>query len=257
MNDATFKIQPDEPISILMPLLDEEDIIENVILEWIHEVIDYLPRGSEILLNDSSTDGSSAIIENLQKRFSCIHRLSTKREGFVAAARQLYMAAENEYIFFTDSDGQYVPEDFWVVSNKMFENPNSKPDLVHGYKVNRSDPFYRILGSRLFNIAASIGMKKRANDINSAFRLTRKSLVLKELSMCNKIPMLINAEIYLRMNAKNAIIIDAPVRHRSRPMGLSKSLPLQRYFKSGFMAMSGLVRLMFELYWTRKLVNKR
>ena len=42
-------IELSEPVSILMPVSNEADVIEEVVEEWVREVISHLPAGSELL----------------------------------------------------------------------------------------------------------------------------------------------------------------------------------------------------------------
>ena len=54
----------DQPVSILMPVCNEASVIESVLDEWINNVFQYLPEGSEYILEDGeSDDGTKDILE--------------------------------------------------------------------------------------------------------------------------------------------------------------------------------------------------
>jgi glycosyltransferase involved in cell wall biosynthesis len=116
-----MNIQLKEPVSILMPVCNEAEVIESVIEEWVQDVIKYLPEGSEFLFDEAaSTDGTREILQRMCKTYPFIKvTYNEKKDGFAASARRLYKAAKCPYVFFTDSDGQYVAADFWKLAKSI------------------------------------------------------------------------------------------------------------------------------------------
>lgn len=231
-----------EPVSILMPVCNEQDIIELVVKEWIEEVCCHLPDGSELVFDDCSTDGTNKILCNLAEKFPYIRVQWSPKDGFFRSAMRLYRAARCPLIFFTDSDGQYPPEEFWRIAPLI-----NTCDMVHGAKMNRCDPFYRVFASGVFNFIGRRLFHTKGTDINSAFRLMRKNALDAILGSVHVMPTLINAEIYLRMEHAGYLINDINVRHRKRLYGKSRGLPLGHFAKECFHASRGLLRLRDEL----------
>src|ERR1700683_1664765 len=131
------------PISILMPICNEVDVLDSLIDEWHRDVMQYLPSGSEMLFDDgASTDGTLEKLDKFQQTHPYIRVLRSKKEGFAPAARRLYQEARCPYVFFTDSDGQYVPSEFWKIVEGL-----KGYDIAHGAKVSRKDPMIRLVGS--------------------------------------------------------------------------------------------------------------
>ena len=56
------------PVSILLPVCDEEDVIEDVINEWNQKVLLKLPLGSEFVIEDASIDATPKILTKLKKK---------------------------------------------------------------------------------------------------------------------------------------------------------------------------------------------
>ncbi len=213
-----------EPVSILMPVCNEADVIDTVIQEWIDQVIRFLPEGSELILDDCSNDGTEKKLAALAQKHPFIRVNFAKRDGFYNSAMRLYRLSRCPLVFFTDSDGQYVPDEFWKIAACIADH-----DMVHGAKRNRQDPFYRIKASSLFNILLRRWFGSRCVDCNSAFRLIRRSVldsVLNEIKLFHMLP---NAELYLRAEAKGFRIKNIPVMHRPRQFAASRSLPLRRF----------------------------
>jgi glycosyltransferase involved in cell wall biosynthesis len=230
------------PVSILMPVCNEADIIEGVVGEWLSEVLDHLPSGSELVFDDSSTDGTEQILAQLAERDSRIRYYFSPRDNFFNAAMRLYRQARCPLIFFTDSDGQYVPADFWKVASALGDH-----HLAHGYKVGRKDPFYRIIASSIFNGTVYFLFGSHGKDVNSAFRLIRSELLDAVLDQIHCLPMMPNAEMYIRAEAQGFRIINVPVRHRARRFGKSRSLLLRRFGYQASIAFRGLLAIRAEL----------
>lgn len=222
VKSAAAKPTLDQPVSILMPICNEAAVIEGVLAEWDREVFSRLPAGSELLLDDAaSSDGTREILERLRKVYPYLGvNYMDKRDGFAAAARRLYHAAKNPWVFFTDSDGQYVPSEFWKLAPFT-----SSCDVIHGAKIGRQDPFIRRVASFFFNTIAHIFFDTHYTDINSAFRLMRRDTVLPILDRCCHMPTLLNAELLLRCEFEGLIICQRRVRHRARSDGGSRGLP--------------------------------
>jgi glycosyltransferase involved in cell wall biosynthesis len=230
----------DFPISILMPVFNEVDIIEEVIEEWVKDVFHFLPDGSEILIDEAaSTDGTREILTRMCEKYPFIRvTYNETRDGFAAAARRLYSSAKCPWLVFTDSDGQYIASEFWKLAKYI-----TRYDIIHGAKLARQDPFFRRLFSLLFNKWAVFLFQERYLDINSAFRLMKTEVVKELLPQLRIMPSLLNTELLLRCEFANYEIKQVYIMHRSRKHGSSRGLPTIRYFFEGFKAFLGLLQI--------------
>jgi glycosyltransferase involved in cell wall biosynthesis len=228
------------PLSVLMPVCNEADVIEGVVEEWVADVFKYLPEGSEFLIDDAeSSDGTREILDRLALKYPYLkveHRPT--KDGFPAAARRLYLRAKCPYIFFTDSDGQYIAADFWKLAKHV-----PAYDVVHGAKLGRKDPLPRRVFSSLFNKLSSFLVGTYYIDINSAFRLMKREVIEEVLPKVNVMPALINAEFLLRCELDNLAIKQVYILHRPRRFGTSRGLPVHRFFIEGFRAFRGLLKI--------------
>ncbi len=238
-----FKLR--EPVSILMPVCNEVDVIDEVVREWIEQVVRFLPEGSEMVLDDCSNDGTKERLIALAKEFPALRLNFAKRDGFFNTAMRLYRLSRCPLIFFTDSDGQYVPEQFWKIAAEI-ENH----DMVHGAKVDRKDPLYRIQASYVFNMLLRNWFHSACVDVNSAFRLIRRSTLTSVLDDIKHLRMLPNTEMYLRMEAKGFRIKNIMVSHRPRKYAKSRSLPFNRFGIECYRAFMGARRLKKEMVAT-------
>ena len=232
-----------QPLSVLMPVCNEADVIEATITEWANDVFAFLPAGSEFLIDEAaSTDGTREILARLCQKYDFLHvRNHDRKDGFAAAARRLYEAANCPLVFFTDSDGQYIAAEFWKLALHA-----GKFDLVHGAKVGRQDTFARKVASAVFNRIARFLFDVHYTDINSAFRLAKREALAAVLPSTHCMPTLINAELLLRMELNNASIKQVRVRHRARRFGVSRGLPPWGFLREAYLAYRGLASLKRE-----------
>ncbi len=230
-------------ISILMPVCNEAEVLEDVLEEWVRDVFQYLPSGSELVIDEAgSTDGTREILQGLCQKYAFIRILHhDTKEGFAAAARSLYNEARCPYVFFTDSDGQYVPSEFWKLVPFVGEF-----SFVHGAKIGRQDPFFRKVASALFNRIARFIFDVHYSDINSAFRIIRTDIVRELVPQLHCMPTLLNAELLLRAELDNRSIKQVHVIHRRRLRGASRGLPARLFLKESLAAYRGLCKLKAE-----------
>jgi glycosyltransferase involved in cell wall biosynthesis len=234
------QMQFPQPVSILMPICNEAEVIEGVIEEWVQEVIQFLPQGSELVFDEAaSTDGTREILSRMMIKYPFIRtQFNEKKDGFAAAAARLYMTARCPLVFFTDSDGQYVAEEFWKLAPYV-----SEYDIVHGAKIGRQDNFFRKVASAVFNRIARFVFDISYSDINSAFRIVKTPLAQELIQECNCMPTLLNAELLLRAEMDNKKIKQVRVLHRERKHGVSRGLPPAQFIKESYRAYLGLLKL--------------
>lgn len=239
MPDIRFPIfDLPEPVSILMPVCNEADVIEDVVEEWVREVISHLPIGSELLFDEAaSTDGTREILQRLTIKYPYINvEYYDTKDGFANAAKRLYGRAKCPWIFFTDSDGQYIASDFW----KLAKHVDGNNDLIRGAKIGRKDPLFRRLASAIFNKIIQFLFNINYLDFNSAFFLVRKDALCDILSRLNCMPTLINTELLLRLELENYSIKQLYILHRERKFGVSRGLSPSQFIQQSFKAIRGL-----------------
>lgn len=238
-----MRVIPKQPVSIVMPVCNEADIIEDVVEEWVNEVLQYLPEGSELFFDEAaSTDGTREILKRLQVKHPFIRlNFNPVKEGFAVAAKRLYREARCPLIFFTDSDGQYVPAEFWKLTPYIDDF-----DIVHGAKIGRQDPIYRKVASGVFNLIARFIFGIHYADINSAFRIVKKEVRDAILPNLGAMPTLLNAEFLVRAAYKNYLIKEISVVHRKRKHGVSRGLPPSQFLKECIRAFKAMLSLKNE-----------
>ncbi len=125
-----------QPISILLPVCNEADVIDGVLQDWL-KILEMLPKGSCLEFEDAnSKDGTVEKLMQYSSKYpqEVIVKFRPDRDGFSRALARLLVDAKNEWVFVADSDGQNDPKDFLHLK-KFHEGV----DFIKGIKFNRKD----------------------------------------------------------------------------------------------------------------------
>ncbi|MGH7801605.1 MAG: glycosyltransferase family 2 protein [Thermodesulfobacteriota bacterium] len=205
------------PVSVVMPVFNEEGIIERTVRDFYSEIVVHIHGSEMVIVDDCSTDKSPEILKKLAEELPSIRILRPAKNG--GHGKALRLAFENvkcDLIFHTDSDYQNDPKDFWNLYGEIEES-----DLVIGYRAVRHDPFPRLVVTRLVRLVNLVLFGFHIRDANSPFKLIRRSCLeecLKEVD-----PDVFAPSILLAVTArwKGYRLKEVPVTHFPRRTGRS------------------------------------
>ncbi|MGB7291077.1 MAG: glycosyltransferase family 2 protein [Thermodesulfobacteriota bacterium] len=203
------------PVSVVMPVYNEEGIIERTVRDYYSEIVDKIPGSEMVIVDDCSTDNSPLILKELSVELPNIRVLRTQENG--GHGRALRLAFENvrcDLIFHTDSDYQNDPRDFWKLYNEI-----EAEDLVIGYRAERNDPIPRLIITRLVILVNFVLFCFYIRDANSPFKLIRRGCLedcLKDIRNDVFAPSILLA---ITAKKKGYRLKEVPVSHLSRKTG--------------------------------------
>ena len=94
-------------LSIIIPCYNSEKYLKNCLNSFCNQIKRY-NKIEVILVNDSSTDGTSKILKSYGKKFKFIKILKNKKNLGVSLSRNLAInRSRGNYILFLDSDDYY------------------------------------------------------------------------------------------------------------------------------------------------------
>jgi glycosyltransferase involved in cell wall biosynthesis len=128
-----------------------------------------------VVVNDGSQDATGAVLAQLEQEFAPLLRVITHQQnrGYGGALRSGFAAATKPYVFYTDGDGQYDVGELPKLIGKMHPGVG----LVNGFKLERNDPWHRIVIGNLYNRFARFLFRVKIRDIDCDFRLIRRELL--------------------------------------------------------------------------------
>lgn len=236
---ATPDLPEDRPprLTVFLPVYNEASSIAGVLREF-SETVTAPARARLLVCEDGSTDGGREVLELLGRSLPLELVTSPNRKGYANAARDGLQRITTEFVFFSDSDGQYDPSDFWKIWNAR-----GSFDMVIGRKDERQERFYRIVLSRGFHLLVKAFTAVPLRDMDCGFRLIRREVVASVLPEVRSLKYSFWAEFSIIAYRKGFRILEVPVRHRPSLRGSTSIYSWNRLPRILVLQVLGLLNL--------------
>ncbi len=221
-------------ISAVLPVFNEVESLPGVVDELIL-VLESTRRSFEVILvDDGSTDGSSAWIEARARRDPRIRGILLERNvgqsGALVAGLQ---DARGDVIVTLDADGQNDPASIPNLLEALQD-----ADVVSGIRANRADSWRRRASSRIANAVRRAAIGDTISDVGCSLKAYRREAL-------EGIPLFNGAHRFLPAlcQFRGARVVEVPVLHRPRRHGTSKYGVGNRLFRG--------IRDLFGVRWLK------
>ncbi len=204
-------------ISIVIPLLNEAESIEEL-YQWIKQVMIKHKFSYEIIfIDDGSKDNSWKIISKIIETSTEVSGIRFSRNfGKSQALAAGFKNAQGDIIITMDADLQDSPEEIPQLYQKITQK---NFDLISGWKKKRYDSvLFKNLPSKLFNAAARFTSGLKLHDFNCGLKAYKKE-VIKTIKLSGEM------HRYIPVLAKNEgfdKITEQVVKHQARKYGHTK-----------------------------------
>lgn len=221
--------------SVIIPLKNEEDNIRDLVDE-LEPVMEGLGNPWELIcIDDGSTDGTRALLEQLAKKKKYLRLIVFKKNfGQSSAFDAGFKAAKGTYVITLDGDRQNDPKDIPGML-KLIDTC----DMVCGRRVHRQDPSLKKVISRLANALRSRLCQDGIHDTGCSLKIYRSSC-LKQIKMFDGMHRFLPALFII----EGFRVRETPVNHRERTQGKTK----YNLFNRSFNTLSDLLAVV----WMRK-----
>jgi phenylacetate-CoA ligase len=228
-------------LSIIIPCLNEEENLD-ILVKRTNDSLNKNNIDTEIILvDDGSTDGSQDVMQRLRDRYSNLIILRhEKTKGISEAWKTGLKQCKSKYVFTTDADLQYLPEDIPLLYSEILNGYDIvqgwREQVLDGYRLRR---IQSLAFSSVLNLVFSINLK----DAKSGFVVYKKEVfedILNHKFNYNYFHQLIT----VAAKSKNYTIKQLPVKFFKRNAGESflGHLPLRFIINT----LPDLVKAMFE-----------
>ena len=200
-------------ISAFFPTHNEQDNIESLVLKTQKVLSSITDQYEIIIVNDGSKDNTRTIAEALAKKNPNIKVINHEvNKGYGGAVKSGLYGAKNDWIFFTDGDGQFdvneIPE---LLKYK------DQYDIVVGYRIKRQDPWHRKLNAWCWGTLVNLLFGFHIRDVDCAFKLLKKKVV--ENFQLDANGAMISTELLARAKKAGFTIGETGVHHYARLAG--------------------------------------
>ncbi len=210
---------PKTGLTVVIPVYNEQDCIEEVLSSWGNFLNGYLKGVSFniVVVNDGSKDNTPKILDEIKGKYPYLHVVHQKNGGHGEAVLNGYAEAlkfSPDWVFQVDSDNQFLPDDF----PKLWEK-REKSNFMLGYRKKRYDEFNRLIITRIVRVIIFMMYGVWVNDSNIPYRLIKGNyltLLLRDLPGRPFAP-----NIFLTVMAKKDgnDLMFIPVTHKERETG--------------------------------------
>jgi glycosyltransferase involved in cell wall biosynthesis len=226
-------------VSVFFPAYNDAPSLPGLLAKTF-QVLELFVRDYEVIVvNDGSTDETGQVLRDLQGVYGDRLRVITHPEnrGYGGALQTGFQAARKELVFYTDGDAQYDVLELPLLLEQMTPGTG----LVNGFKLQREDPWHRIMIGWLYNRFARVLFRIRLRDIDCDFRLIRRSLL--ERIKLSSTSGTICVELVRKLELSHCSVVEVPVHHYARLYGRSQFFRV----RSLLTTFEQLLRLYFRL----------
>ena len=230
-------------VSIIVPVFNEAALLEQV-LERI-DAVDFCGLRKEIVIvDDGSTDGSTALLKKLSesKPEHCVFLYHARNLGKGAAIRTAVDAAGGDIIIIQDADLEYDPREYPRLIRILLED---RAEVVYGSRLTSPaeaassfSPLH-FWGNRFLTGVTNLLYATRITDMETCYKAFRAS-VIKGISIrSNRFDF--EPEITAKLLKRKVVIYEVPISYQGRDVAQGKKIS----WMDGFGALWALVKFRF------------
>lgn len=234
------------PISTLFLVHNEEKVIEQTIIKFTSELRKHISI-QIIVAEDGSTDGTKKVLNKLSKRISMKLVTNKNKKGYMKATKDGLFQTNSEFVFITDSDGQFIPSDFW----RLYTERNNY-DIIVGWKKNRADSPWRLIIANTFHLLIRRIFDLPIHDPNTAFRIINKKVLDDITKETQYLKYSFWTEFSVRAFKKGYTLKEIEITHKKRIHGKSQIYSQSKIPNMLLLQLFGLFKLWKSVRITKK-----
>lgn len=216
-------------ISVFFPAYNDAGTITSMVITSLLTLRDLTDDYEVIVINDGSQDHTPDVLDELARVYPDEVRVvhHPQNRGYGGALRSGFSAATKEWIFYTDGDAQYDPRELKNLAGLA----SDEVDFINGWKIERNDPFHRILIGRIYQYIIKLSFGLNLRDVDCDFRLMRRE-VFDEVELTSDSGV-ICVELMKKVQDAGFRLTETPVHHFHRAYGKSQFFNYPRLYRVG------------------------
>ena len=201
---------PADPLlSVVMPVFNERTTVEEII----RRVLAVRMRIELVVVDDGSTDGTSAILDGLQRtlKFTLLRQTNS---GKGAALRRGFAAVTGDIVLIQDADLEYSPEEYPELVDLIVRG---QADVVYGSRFigrHRVFLFTHYLGNRIVTLATNILYNTMLTDMETCYKVMRIDVLRSFTLQSNGFG--IEPEITAKIFKRDYRVYEVPITYAGR-----------------------------------------
>jgi len=226
----------DPLLSVVIPVYNEKDTIEEIL----SRVAAVPVRKEIIVVDDCSTDGTRAMLADIQSRIPFRLFLQERNQGKGAALRRGFAEVAGDLVVIQDADLEYSPEEYPELISLICEG---RADVVYGSRFlgrHRVFLFTHYLGNRVLTLLTNVLYNTMLSDMETCYKVMRTE-VLRSFSLRSD-GFGIEPELTAKIFKRGYRVYEVPITYDGRGYDEGKKIT----WRDGVVALWVLLRYRFS-----------
>ena len=227
-------IYTDPLLSVVMPVYNERTTIDAIV----RRVLAVPMRIELIVVDDGSSDGSSEVLDGLQRELG-FTLLRQPNAGKGAALRRGFIAVTGNIVVIQDADLEYSPEEYPQLLDLIVKG---KADVVYGSRFlgrHRAFMFTHYVGNKLVTFATNILYNTMLTDMETCYKMMRVEVLRSMALESNGFG--IEPEMTAKIFKRGFRVYEVPITYEGRGYEQGKKIT----WAAGFVALWVLLKYRF------------
>ena len=234
-------------LSILIPVYNERTVVERCLAQVLGAPLPEDMNRELVVVDDCSTDGTSAILERLANAYPCIRLIRQPiNQGKGAAVRTAIQQARGDFWIVQDADLEYDPSEYPKLLRPLLAG---HADAVFGSRYMAGDqtrvlPFWHSMINKALTLLSNMFCNLNLTDMETCYKAFRTDLLKSIPIRSNRFGF--EPEITMKSAKRKLRIYEVPISYHGRTYEEGKKIG----WKDGVKALAVILRfwLIDDLY---------
>jgi glycosyltransferase involved in cell wall biosynthesis len=225
----------DPLVSVVMPAYNERDTIDEIV----RRVLAVPIRLELIVIDDCSTDGTRARLQELQRELGFTLLLQPKNGGKGAAVRAGFAKVGGQIVVIQDADLEYSPEEYPSLIELIC---SGRADVVYGSRFlgrHRVFLFTHYAGNRVLTLLTNILYNTMLTDMETCFKVMKVEVIRSMILKSNRFG--IEPELTAKIFKRGYRVYEIPITYDGRGYSDGKKIT----WRDGVVAIWTLIKYRF------------
>lgn len=224
-------------LSVVIPVFNEEATLREIVAK----VRDEPTRKEILLVDDGSSDGSSAILAELEREPDIRVFRHEKNRGKGAALQTGFAEIRGDVAIIQDADLEYEPAEYGDLLRPILEG---KADVVYGSRFlvrhyARVHLYSHYIGNRVLTILSNVMTGLNLTDMETCYKVFRREVIQKIRLKSRRFD--VEPELTAKIAKLRCRVYEVPISYSGREFSEGKKIS----WRDGFAAIRAILRYRF------------